>query len=61
MAARVAKCFGLDPVAVLDDSGDDLLNAVRMAAVKVIREDERKEAEQRKAGSRPSGRRPRRR
>lgn len=55
MAARVAKTFSIDPIVILRDSEDPLVNQVRMAAAYVVQEDERKAAEQSKAG----GRRPR--
>jgi hypothetical protein len=60
MAARVAKLFGLDPIAVLDDGGDELINAVRMACAVIVQDDERKSAEESRARS-SAGRRPRRR
>lgn len=52
-AARVARVFKLDPVALLrDDGGDEFLMLVRIAAAMVVQEDKRKEAEAEKAAMR---------
>lgn len=53
MAARVGKMFQLDPIAILDDGGDDLINAVRLAAAQIVQDDEKKQADQQRAASRP--------
>jgi len=54
-AARVARVFKLDPVALLkDDGGDEFLMLVRIAAAMVVQEDKRKEAEAEKAAMRRS-------
>lgn len=39
--ARIAKTFGQDPVALLRDGGDDLVNLMRAAAYQVIQADEK--------------------
>jgi hypothetical protein len=52
MAARIAKTFSLDPVAVLDDGGDELLNLVRSAATMVVQRDEEKQADEAKSKAR---------
>ena len=44
-AARIARVFHLDPVALLDDDGDEFLTLVRIAAVEVVNGDRAKEAE----------------
>lgn len=44
-AARVARVFHLDPVALLDDNGDDFPMLVRIAAVMVVNRDKKAEAE----------------
>ncbi|MBC8092503.1 MAG: hypothetical protein H7Y15_11300 [Pseudonocardia sp.] len=59
MAARVAHTFNQDPVAMLDNGGDMFLTHVRIAAAKVVSDDERKQAEAQK--KKTSGRRARRR
>lgn len=51
-AARVAKMFQIDPVAVLRDGGDELVNMVRTAAAMVVSRDEEKEAEKARSQSR---------
>lgn len=52
-AARVARVFKLDPVALLrDDGGDEFLMLVRIAAAMVVQEDKRREAEAEKAAMR---------
>jgi hypothetical protein len=54
-AARVARVFKLDPVALLrDDGGDEFLMLVRIAAAMVVHDDKRREAEAEKAASRRS-------
>lgn len=54
-AARVAKVFSQDPVAMLDDGGDDFITHVRLAAVKVVQRDEAKQQEeQNRNAKRPS-------
>lgn len=48
-AARIAKVFGQDPVAMVRDGGDPLVNLVRAAAYQVVAADERAaEAEMKK-------------
>lgn len=44
IAARIAKTFGMDPVAVLDDRGDERLMHLRIAAFLVIGRDEEEAA-----------------
>lgn len=52
-AARVARVFKLDPVALLrDEGGDEFLMHVRIAAAMVVQEDKRREAEAEKAAMR---------
>lgn len=41
MAARVGYTFGMDPVAVLRDEGDEFLTMIRVAALDVWINDER--------------------
>jgi hypothetical protein len=41
MAARVGYVFGMDPVAVLRDEGDEFLTMVRVAALDIWISDER--------------------
>lgn len=54
-AARVARVFKLDPVALLrDDGGDEFLMLIRIAAAMVVQEDKRREAEAEKASMRRS-------
>lgn len=43
-AARVANTFGMDPVAVLRDEGDELLLHMRIAAMVVVGRDEEEAA-----------------
>ena len=52
MAARIGRVFRLDPIAILDDGGDELLNLVRTAATLVVARDEEKQAEQAKVQAR---------
>lgn len=56
MAARVGRTFRLDPILILDDGGDPLLNQVRVAATLVIQRDEEEQAAKAKSKGR-SGRR----
>jgi hypothetical protein len=51
-AARVAREFNLDPVALLRDEGDEFLTHVRIAAWMVVQEDKRKEGEAEKSAAR---------
>lgn len=52
-AARIAREFRQDPVAMLRDDGDEFVMLVRIAAAQVVHEDRRKEAEaERKAAKR---------
>lgn len=44
IAARVAHTFGMDPVAVLSDGGDERLVQLRIAAYVVIGRDEEEAA-----------------
>lgn len=44
-AARVAREFKLDPVALLSDGGDEFPMMVRIAAARVVARDKRAEAE----------------
>lgn len=50
LAARVGERFAMDPIAVLRDRGDPLLNEVRAAALLVTARDEkrRQDAERRR-------------
>jgi hypothetical protein len=59
MAARIAKTFSIDPVMILNDDGDDLINSIRLAAAQIVNDDERKAAEEstRSAPRRSSSRR----
>lgn len=41
MAARVGYTFGMDPVSVLRDEGDEFLTMIRVAALEVWISDER--------------------
>jgi hypothetical protein len=43
-AARVARTFRMDPVAVLDDGGDELLTHLRIAAMVIVGRDEEEAA-----------------
>lgn len=54
-AARVARVFHLDPVALLDDHGDDFPMMVRIAAVMVVNRDRQKEAEAEARAARRKG------
>lgn len=56
VAARVAHKFGLDPVVLLDDDGDEFLMAVRQACAQVISEDEAKAAEKQRSAQRSASR-----
>lgn len=49
VAARVAKTFGMDPVAVLDDGGDERLVHLRIAAYVVVGRDEEEAARKMKS------------
>lgn len=61
MAARVAKVFSIDPVHVLEDSRG-VRAMIRIAASRVVADDERKQAEeQKRASNRSAPRRGRRR
>lgn len=54
-AARVARVFHLDPVALLTDNEDEFPMMVRIAAVMVVNRDKQKEAEaERRAAKRKS-------
>lgn len=44
-AARIANVFGLDPVALLRDGGDEFLALVRIAAAQVVEADRKREEE----------------
>lgn len=55
MAARVGRMFRVDPVSILSDGGDPLLNQVRLAAANVVAEDERKQAEEQQKRNKPRG------
>lgn len=44
-AARVGEIFGQDPVALLQDGGDDFLMLVRIAAAQVVERDRKAKAE----------------
>lgn len=57
MAARVAHTFSMDPVTVLADGGDELLNQVRVAAMLVVQRDEEEQAAKMRAQSRRGRRR----
>lgn len=59
LAAMVARQFRLDPVALLDDNGDDFLMLVRVAAVEIVQEAEKRAAEKNRMTG--AARRPRRR
>lgn len=49
VGARIAKAFGQDPVEMIRDSGDPLINLVRAAAYQVVQADEKAaEAEMKK-------------
>lgn len=54
-AARISATFHLDPVAVLDTT-DEFTLSVRIAAARVVHEDERKAQEAQKRAA-PRGRR----
>lgn len=41
MAARIGERFKIDPITVLRDGGDSLLNEIRVAAMAVIAADEK--------------------
>jgi hypothetical protein len=56
-AARVGRTFRQDPVMILRDGGDELLNLVRTAATLVVQRDDEKEAEKARAQSRRGRRR----
>jgi hypothetical protein len=45
MAARIGYTFGMDPVAVLRDEGDDFLMMIRIAALDIWASDEQKRQE----------------
>lgn len=45
MAARIGYTFGMDPVAVLRDEGDEVLTLIRIAALDVWAQDEKKRQE----------------
>jgi len=52
-AARIAREFSQDPVALLRDDGDEFVTLIRIAAAQVVQEDKKKEAEaERKAMNR---------
>lgn len=58
-AARMGKVFGLDPFELLNGTMHSWM--LRVAALRVVQEDERKEAEKNKAKSKSGGgKRPRR-
>lgn len=44
-AARIAREFGQDPVALLRDDGDEFVTLVRIAAAQIVHEDKKREAE----------------
>lgn len=44
-AARIANTFGLDPVTLLRDDGDEFLTLVRIAAAQVVDADRKREEE----------------
>lgn len=48
----MARTFRLDPVELLRDGGDSFLTLVRIAAARVVEQDEAKKDEQIKAASR---------
>jgi hypothetical protein len=50
--ARIAREFGLDPVALLRDNGDEFETLVRIAATQVVLDDKKKEAEAERAAAR---------
>lgn len=43
--------FRQDPVAMLDDKGDEFLTLVRIAAARIVNEDKKREAEAERAAS----------
>lgn len=47
--ARVAKMFGMDPVAVLQDGGDETILHIRLAAYAVAARDEEEQARKMKS------------
>jgi predicted signal transduction protein with EAL and GGDEF domain len=51
-AARIARVFKQDPVALLRDGGDEFEMLVRIAATQIVEEDKRKEADAERAASR---------
>lgn len=51
-AARIAREFKLDPVALLRDEGDEFLMHVRIAAWMTVQDDKKKEAEAEKSAAR---------
>lgn len=51
-AAKIAREFKQDPVAMLQDDGDELLMLIRIAAYENVMEDKRKEAEAERAAAR---------
>lgn len=59
-AARVADRFKLDPVAVLDDGGDEWPHLVRAACMRVLDADDAKRAEKERAAARQAAPRKRR-
>lgn len=48
-AARTADRFKLDPVAILDDSGDEWPHLVRAACMRVLESEDAKRAERERA------------
>lgn len=53
MAARIGKTFGVDPFELLNGTMHSWM--LRVAAYKVVQEDERKEAEKNKAKAKSGG------
>lgn len=56
-AARTADRFKLDPIAVLDDGGDEWPHLVRAACMRVLEAEDAKRAERERAEVKKAGRR----
>lgn len=54
-AARTADRFKLDPVAILDDGGDEWPHLVRAACMRVLEADDAKRAERERAEAKKGG------
>lgn len=52
LAARVGRIFRVDPILILDDGGDPLLNQVRVAAAQVVQRDEEEQAAKARSSAR---------